>query len=516
MVQSQIRGNKQIQSGSITNVEIASDANIALTKLQNGTVLSGLNGRVSDLEADSFITREIPSGLINGSNVTFTLASTPVSGSEQVFINGLLQDPGAGNSYTISGSTITFLSAPLSGDEIHVSYATGSYSVTPSSSAEGGGSPAASSNINYATVIAGENAVAGSQNWSVMIRSDGKLFSCGVNSYGTLGLGDTIVRYSPRQVGSDSNWSKVFASQYWYDGASYANACLAIKSNGTLWGWGYNGNYNLGLGDTTQRNSPVQVGVATNWSTISMGTNFVSAIKTDGTLWSWGNNGSGSIGDGTNITRTTPVQVGSGTNWSKIACGADHNIAIKTDGTLWSWGWNGYGQLGLGNNTNRNSPVQIGSATNWVAVACGWAYSLAIKSDGTLWAWGINDFGQLGLGDTTQRNSPVQVGVATNWSKVKCGTWHTMAIKTDGTLWGFGINNPYYHLGDGTTTQRNSPVQIGTATNWSNMFIAVAHTFASKTDGALYSWGENSFGQLGHGTTVQKYGPAKAEVDLDI
>jgi len=137
MSQTQIRGNKQIRSGSITNTEIASDANIALSKIAGGTEL---NNRVTDLESDAFVTREVPSGSVNGSNVTFTLANTPVAGSEQVYLNGLLQDPGAGNSYTIVGSTITFLSPPLTNDEIHVSYATGDYMVAPGG-AGGGISP---------------------------------------------------------------------------------------------------------------------------------------------------------------------------------------------------------------------------------------------------------------------------------------------------------------------------------------------------------------------------------------
>jgi len=135
MSQTQIRGNKQIRSGSITNTEIASDANIALSKIAGGTEL---NNRVTDLESDAFVTREVPSGSVNGSNVTFTLANTPVAGSEQVYLNGLLQDPGAGNSYTISDSTITFLSAPLTNDEIHVSYATGDYMVAPGGSSGSG------------------------------------------------------------------------------------------------------------------------------------------------------------------------------------------------------------------------------------------------------------------------------------------------------------------------------------------------------------------------------------------
>lgn len=130
MSQNQIRGG-QIRSGTISNSQVAENAEIALSKIAGGTQL---NNRVTDLESDAFVTREVPSGSVNGSNVTFTLANTPVAGSEQVYLNGLLQDPGAGNSYTIAGGVITFLSAPLSGDEIHVSYATGNYLVAPGGS----------------------------------------------------------------------------------------------------------------------------------------------------------------------------------------------------------------------------------------------------------------------------------------------------------------------------------------------------------------------------------------------
>lgn len=130
MSQNQIRGG-QVRSGTIANEQIASNAEIALSKIAGGTEL---NNRVTDLESDAVVTREVPSGSVNGSNVTFTLANTPVAGSEQVFLNGLLQDPGAGNSYTIAGAVITFLSAPLSGDEIHVTYATGDYMVAPGGS----------------------------------------------------------------------------------------------------------------------------------------------------------------------------------------------------------------------------------------------------------------------------------------------------------------------------------------------------------------------------------------------
>jgi len=509
MAQSQLRGNKQIQSGSITNTEVASNANIALSKIENGNTISGYDGRVTTLEIEAFVTREVPSGLINGSNVTFTLDNTPVSGSEQVYLNGLLQDPGAGNSYTISGSTITFLSAPLTNDEIHVSYKTENYTTDPNSES----SPVVSS-FSYGSVLSGENTFAAADESSAMIRSDGALLVCGANTAGQLGQGDTTTRYSLRRIGSDTNWSKIVGSDYRGDANRFQDNYVALKTNGTLWSWGRNDYGQLGLGDTTNRTSPVQVGVVTTWSQVSSGDASCSAIRSNGTLWSWGYNGDGRLGDGTTTQRNSPVQIGSDTNWSKVTCGAAHILALKNNGTLWSSGRNVEGQLGLGDTSNRISLVQIGSATNWSKIDSGHFHTLAIKTDGTLWAWGKNAEGQLGDGTTTQRNSPVQIGSATNWSKVFCSSYSSFAIKTDGTLWAWGYNS-HYMLGDGTTTQRNSPVQIGTDTDWSEVRGGRYHTLASKTDGTLYAWDKNTFGELGNSTNVNKYGPSKSEVDLN-
>ncbi|MDO9513716.1 MAG: FlgD immunoglobulin-like domain containing protein, partial [Elusimicrobiota bacterium] len=135
-------------------------------------------------------------------------------------------------------------------------------------------------------------------------------------------------------------------------------------------------------------------------------------------------------------------------------------IAIKIDGTLWAWGSNDYGGLGLGDKTLRWTPTQVGSETTWSLASAGAVYTIAIKTDGTLWAWGHNSDGQLGLGDNTEKWTPMQVGTATNWTAGSSGTSrHSLAIKTDGTLWSWGWNY-YGQLGLGDTTARNSPIQI--------------------------------------------------------
>ena len=138
-----------------------------------------------------------------------------------------------------------------------------------------------------------------------------------------------------------------------------------------LWGWGVGTTGRLGLGDTTARSSPTQVGNLTNWLSVSAGYSGGLAIKADGTMWSWGEGEFGKLGLGDTVNISSPVQIGALTTWSTILAGRSHNIARKTDGTLWSWGRNSYGQLGLGNTTHVSSPVQIGALTTWLTISAG-------------------------------------------------------------------------------------------------------------------------------------------------
>ena len=145
-----------------------------------------------------------------------------------------------------------------------------------------------------------------------------------------------------------------------------------------LWSWGGNGYGELGLGNTTNRSSPVQVGALTTWSNVFGGTNCSFAIKTDGTLWAWGLNTSGQLGIGHDASRSSPVQVGALTTWSKLSINShmkyrrnNNTAVIKTDGTLWAWGSNLTGAFANGTSGYRSSPVQVLSGTSgwdWVSV----------------------------------------------------------------------------------------------------------------------------------------------------
>ena len=201
-----------------------------------------------------------------------------------------------------------------------------------------------------------------------------------------------------------------------------------------LWSWGRNDLGQLGLGDTTVRSSPVQVGALTNWSSVATSkgaARMTTAIKTDGTLWAWGSNQFGRLGLGnTTYSYSSPKQVGSLTTWSIISAGGRQSFSIKTDGTLWSWGQNAYGQLGLGNRTYYSSPKQVGALTNWSKINCGSLTVMAINTVGALWGWGFNVEGALGLGNTTKYSSPKQVGALTTWIAISPNSNFSTVIKS--------------------------------------------------------------------------------------
>jgi alpha-tubulin suppressor-like RCC1 family protein len=283
-----------------------------------------------------------------------------------------------------------------------------------------------------------------------------------------------------------------------------------------LWVWGKNASGQIGDNTTINRSTPVTTSAGgANWKQVTCGSDHIAAIKTDGTLWTWGQNANGTLGDNTVVNRSTPVTTfAGGTNWKQVAGGEIHTAAIKTDGTLWTWGWNGYGALGNNAITFRSTPVTtFAGGTTWKQVTCGRRHTAAIKTDGTLWTWGYNLSGQLGDNTATQKITPVTTFAGgTNWKQVSGGNSHTAAIKTDGTLWTWGRNAYEYGiLGDNTSaTQKITPVTtFAGGTNWKQVAAGDQgnHTAAIKTDGTLWTWGRNSYGQLGDNTTTWRSTP---------
>ena len=344
----------------------------------------------------------------------------------------------------------------------------------------------------------------------------GELYVCGSGAFGCLGTGNTSDLDEIVQLGSLTDW--IDADMVGVQTLSQNLFAHAVKTDGTLWAWGRAADGQLGDGTTTDKSSPIQIGSLTTWYNVSAGERGTASVKTDGTIWNWGINNLGQLGQGDTTNRSSPVQIGSLTNWASASRSADSTVARKTDGTLWSWGSGANGQLGDGTSVNKSSPVQIGSLTTWASVASGTDHRAAIKTDGTLWVWGNNAYGQLGNGESgSTYSSPIQVGSLTDWSKVNAGKDHTIAIKTNGTLWTWG-RNLYGQLGHGNTTNLSSPVQVGSLTDWDIANGFSGHTVALKTNGTLWAWGHGDSGQLGQdetGDDADRSSPVQVGSDTD-
>lgn len=375
-------------------------------------------------------------------------------------------------------------------------------------------------------------AVAGDHIHSLALKSDGTVWAWGANDTGQLGDGTTTLqRNTPVQVrgpGGVRYLTNVVAI------AAGIRHSLALKSDGTVWNWGLNTYGGLGDGTTTDSNTPVQVkglggvGYLTGVVAIAAGAGHGLALKSDGTVWAWGWNLRGQLGDGTTANRTTPIQVqGSGgvgflTGIVAVATAGQHSLALKSDGTVWAWGWNWAGQLGDGTTTNRATPVQVSALTGMRAVGAGGDHSLGVKSDGTLWAWGRNDMNQLGDGTTVDRTTPVQVtgpggvGYLAGIESASGGAFHSLALMSDGTVWAWG-RNVEGQLGNGTNTDESTPVQVhgsgrvGYLTKVRFVAAGYQHNLALTSSGLALSWGRNLEGQLGDGTTTNRNTPVEVQ-----
>jgi len=412
--------------------------------------------------------------LAGSGNVTLSIATNAGAAGTTV------ENFGVGSSVTIQGrkaiidptSDLTF------GETYHISYPSGAFTNT-------GG------DVDYVGTA-----------YTFGVKSaDYQLWTMGYNHIGQLGQNSTTYYSSPIQIpGTD-----------WRRSIAMGKESYGIKSDGTLWSWGYNNFGQLGLNNRTNYSSPVQI-PGTTWQYADYkfdGNNasdnedaFAGGVKTDGTMWAWGFNGYGELGQNNRTNYSSPVQVGSDTTWSLCSLGTHTVAAIKTNGTLWMWGYNTRGELGQNDKTHRSSPVQI-PGTTWSKVSNVERHPLAIKTDGTLWTWGKGYAGEMGTNiSATYRSSPIQIP-GTTWSILPQGgggggsAQYSVAGKTDGTLFSWGANEGGalgINIAEGTNY--SSPVQIP-GTTWNTVDQAYAAQIATKTDGTLWSWGYSIGGRLG-------------------
>lgn len=302
-------------------------------------------------------------------------------------------------------------------------------------------------------------------------------------------------------VSCDLAWLTMSAGQY---------HSAAIRSDGSLWTWGADNISQMGNGRASSASvlAPALLGTGRNWKSISAGSTQTVATQTDGTLWGWGDGTSSQLGNGLTATIYEPSKIGTDSNWSRVSAGQFHGAAIRTDGSLWTWGLHYKGLLGDGlEGAPADRPIAIGT-NSWSFVDAGIAHNLAIDATGALWSWGSNSSGQLGAASSTSPPSVVDVPMAVvvpnvsspAWKSAAAGDTHSVGIMTKGSLWTWG-DNTYGQLGSGSTaTMSRTPIKIDDGP-WSSVSAGATHVLAIREDGTLWAWGGNGHGQLGEGGT---------------
>jgi len=323
-------------------------------------------------------------------------------------------------------------------------------------------------------------------------------FSWGNNYYGQLGNGTDIrATNTPGLVSNGTEFTMI-------DG-NYLNS-VGLKADGTVWSWGWfrprDLILSLGDGTTITSNIPVPVGL-NNAVEVSIGPSFAVVLKADGTVWSWGVNRFSQLGDGTTIDSPIPVQSNI-SNVIAISSEFTQTMALKADGTVWSWGNNSYGQVGVNGATILYTPAQMldntdVAITDVKMISAGRYHSAVLKTDGTVWVTGRTG------SKTTYRAT--QVFGLSGITKVDAGFEYTLALKDDGTVWAWGANY-YGSLGDGTTTERLTPIQVkdtnGQYLSGVTNISAYLQAMAVKDDGSVWTWGYGGFGELGHGNSANQ------------
>ncbi|WP_103560901.1 RCC1 domain-containing protein [Actinomadura rubteroloni] len=358
-------------------------------------------------------------------------------------------------------------------------------------------------------------AVAAGTAHSVLVDQDGFVWATGSNDNGQLGDGTKTNSKIVRKVAGLSDVKAVAAA---------GDYTVALTNSGTVWAWGDNANGQLGNGTTTDSPTPVQVTGLLNATAISAGPDgHVLAVLSSGQVKAWGANGSGQLGDGTTTQRTSPVTVaglsGVATGFGAVGAGNGHSLAVLADGRVQAWGGNASGQLGDGTTTGHLAPANVTGISDAKQVAAGGAHSLALTSAGAVRAWGANQLGQLGDGTTTSRLTPVNISLSEKATSVAAGSTNSAATTYDavtgdgtGNIWVWG-DNSYGQVGNGTTTNAATPAQVSGIGAVFSVALGARHSVADSYFGFTV-WGSNSVGQFGTGDTTSHLDPKLAELAL--
>jgi alpha-tubulin suppressor-like RCC1 family protein len=363
--------------------------------------------------------------------------------------------------------------------------------------------------------IAGAISIAAGSHHTCALLADGRLRCWGYNGYGQLGNLSWSSSTQPVPVVEYTGGAEI--TDAIAVAAGYYHSC-AIRSNGTVWCWGYGSNYQLGNGVRANRHGAVQVQNLTDAVRVDGGTNMTCAVKSNGTAWCWGVNSQGALGDGSalNSLSPAPVQVKTSslealTHAVDLALDQVHACVVKSNGTVWCWGRNAEGQLGnAGVGASSTTAVQAnltvpGETLLATSVAATNGASCARTANGRVWCWGANTNGQLGDGtNTSALAAPVRVQLNLAQSEYATsvaggiGYGHICAALGSGAVrcWGYNAGG---QLGNGTRTNSNLPVPVAVDNVRRGPSVSGGAGFscALRADGTARCWGNDGSGELG-------------------
>jgi alpha-tubulin suppressor-like RCC1 family protein len=322
----------------------------------------------------------------------------------------------------------------------------------------------------------------------------------GRNQNGGVGDGTTTQRLVPTLVTAGSTFATLSAGGF--------NFVCGLTPLAAAYCWGNNAYGQLGDGTTVDRYTPVPVGGGISFATVTSGLNHACGLTTDGLAYCWGRNSRGQLGDGTISGRLIPVGVLGGLHFTSLKAFGWFTCGITGGGAAYCWGANDTGQLGDGTQINRTSPVAVRGGLTFAALTssadgehtCG-----VTASDGAAYCWGKNSSGELGDGTTTQRLTPVAVAGGLRFAEVSSGSFFTCGLTDTGVAYCWGGNSGGV-LGDGTTTQRLTPTRVAGVLTFSSLSTGSDHT-CGLSAGMMYCWGFNQVGSLGDGTTMNRSFP---------
>jgi len=377
---------------------------------------------------------------------------------------------------------------------------------------------------------------------SSAITSKGRIFTWGYNFYGQLGDGTNINKDIPTEITSKFNLNTGETITSVSLGSNYSSA---ITSEGRIFTWGYGVYGQIGDGTTANRYTPIEItsnfglDVGETITSASLGSNHSSAISSEGRIFIWGSNAFGQIGDGTTTDRYIPIEITGnfslnvGETITGVSLGSNHSSAITSEGKIFIWGFNSDGQLGDGTTTNRDTPTEITSnftlytGETITTVSLGYAHSSAITSEGRIFTWGANANGELGDGTIANRYTPTEItsdfslSIEEIITSVSLGINHSAAITSEGRIFAWGYNGNG-QIGDGTTTNRYTPTEItsnlslNTEEIITKVSIGSNHSSAITSEGRIFTWGYNGNGQIGDGTTTNRYTPTEITLSISL